>query len=51
MDRLQELSGEPLLRSSLVESAPVNVKEGIAKAEADGVVAKLKEAGATAELA
>src|SRR5690349_22910343 len=34
----------------LVESAPVNVKEGVAKAEADGVVAKLKEAGATAEL-
>jgi large subunit ribosomal protein L7/L12 len=35
----------------LVESAPVNVKEGIAKAEAEGVVAKLKEAGATVELA
>jgi large subunit ribosomal protein L7/L12 len=34
----------------LVESAPVNVKEGIAKAEAEGVVAKLKEAGATVEL-
>jgi len=35
----------------LVESAPVNVKEGIAKAEADGVAAKLKEAGATVEVA
>jgi len=34
----------------LVESAPVNVKEGIAKAEAEAVKAKLVEAGATAEL-
>ncbi len=34
----------------LVESAPVNVKEGIAKAEAEAVKAKLIEAGATAEL-
>lgn len=34
----------------LVESAPVNVKEGIAKAEADAVKAKLTEAGATVEL-
>jgi len=35
----------------LVESAPVNVKEGIAKAEAEAVAAKLKEAGATVEVA
>jgi large subunit ribosomal protein L7/L12 len=35
----------------LVESAPVNVKEGIAKAEAEAVKAKLIEAGAVAELA
>jgi large subunit ribosomal protein L7/L12 len=35
----------------LVESAPVNVKEGIAKAEAEAVKAKLTEAGAVAELA
>jgi len=35
----------------LVESAPVNVKEGIAKAEAEAVKAKLAEAGATVELA
>jgi large subunit ribosomal protein L7/L12 len=35
----------------LVESAPVTVKEGIAKAEAEAVAAKLKEAGATVELA
>jgi large subunit ribosomal protein L7/L12 len=34
----------------LVESAPVNVKEGIAKAEAETVKAKLTEAGATVEL-
>jgi len=34
----------------LVESAPVNVKEGIAKADAEAVKAKLTEAGATAEL-
>ncbi len=35
----------------LVESAPVNVKEGVAKAEAEAVKAKLVEAGATADLA
>jgi len=34
----------------LVESAPVNVKEGIAKAEAEAVKAKLTDAGAVAEL-
>ena len=34
----------------LVESAPVNVKEGIAKAEAEAVKTKLAEAGATVEL-
>ncbi len=34
----------------LVESAPVNVKEGIAKAEAEAVKAKLIDAGAVAEL-
>jgi large subunit ribosomal protein L7/L12 len=34
----------------LVESAPVNVKEGIAKADAEAVKAKLTEAGATVEL-
>ena len=34
----------------LVESAPVNVKEGIAKAEADSVKAKLAEAGATVDV-
>jgi large subunit ribosomal protein L7/L12 len=34
----------------LVESAPVNVKEGISKADAEAVKTKLTEAGATAEL-
>lgn len=34
----------------LVEGAPKVVKEGVAKAEAEELVAKLKEAGATAEL-
>jgi large subunit ribosomal protein L7/L12 len=34
----------------LVESAPVNVKEGIAKAEAEAVKTKLTEAGATVDL-
>ncbi|HYM14282.1 MAG TPA: 50S ribosomal protein L7/L12 [Dehalococcoidia bacterium] len=34
----------------LVESAPVNVKEGITKADAEAVKTKLTEAGATAEL-
>jgi large subunit ribosomal protein L7/L12 len=35
----------------LVESAPVNVKEGIAKAEAEAVKTKLTDAGATVDLA
>jgi large subunit ribosomal protein L7/L12 len=34
----------------LVESAPVNVKEGASKEEADGVKAKLTEAGATVDV-
>lgn len=34
----------------LVESAPTNVKEGIAKADAEETLKKLQEAGATAEL-
>jgi large subunit ribosomal protein L7/L12 len=35
----------------LVEAAPTNVKEGIAKADAEAAVKKLQEAGATVELA
>ncbi len=34
----------------LVESAPTNVKEAVAKAEAEAIVKKLQEAGATAQL-
>ncbi len=34
----------------LVEAAPCNVKEAISKADAEAVVKKLQEAGATAEL-
>ena len=34
----------------LVESAPTNVKEGVAKGEAEAIVKKLQEAGATAQL-
>jgi large subunit ribosomal protein L7/L12 len=35
----------------LVEAAPTKVKEGIAKAEAETIAAKLKEAGAVVEIA
>lgn len=34
----------------LVDGAPSTVKEAVAKEEAEGMVAKLKEAGASAEL-
>jgi large subunit ribosomal protein L7/L12 len=34
----------------LVESAPANLKEGVDKAEADSIQAKLTEAGATVEV-
>ena len=34
----------------LVDGAPKAVKEGVAKAEADDLVAKLKEAGADVEI-
>ena len=34
----------------LVDGAPKEVKEGISKAEADDLVAKLKEAGADVEV-
>ena len=35
----------------LVEAAPTNVKEGVDKAEADAIKAKLTEAGATVDIA
>src|SRR5574341_1007971 len=34
----------------LVEAAPTNVKEGVSKGDAEAVVKKLQEAGATAEM-
>ena len=34
----------------LVEAAPTNVKEGIGKADAEAIMKKLQEAGATAEM-
>jgi large subunit ribosomal protein L7/L12 len=34
----------------LVEGVPANVKEGIAKSEAENIVKKLQEAGATVEM-
>jgi len=34
----------------LVEAAPANVKEGVSKADAEGIVKKLQEAGATAQM-
>ena len=34
----------------LVDGAPKPIKEGVSKADAEGVVAKLKEAGADVEI-
>jgi len=34
----------------MVEGAPQTVKEGVSKEEAEGMVKKLKEAGADAEM-
>ncbi len=48
---VREITGLGLAESkALVESAPANVKENIAKEAADEMVAKLKEAGATVEV-
>ncbi len=48
---VKELTGLGLKEAKdLVDSAPKAVKEGISKAEADDLVAKLKEAGADVEL-
>jgi large subunit ribosomal protein L7/L12 len=45
---IKDLTGLGLTEAKdFVESAPKTVKEGVAKAEADEIVAKLKEAGAT----
>jgi len=48
---VKELTGLGLKEAKdLVDGAPKVVKEGISKAEADELVAKLKEAGADVEL-
>lgn len=49
---VKELTGLGLKEAKdLVDGAPKPVKEGISKAEADEIVAKLKEAGADVEVA
>ncbi len=48
---VKELTGLGLKEAKdLVDAAPKAVKEGISKAEADDLVAKLKEAGAEVEV-
>ena len=48
---VREITGLGLKEAKdLVDGAPKNVKEGIAKADAEAAVKKLVEAGATAEL-
>jgi large subunit ribosomal protein L7/L12 len=48
---VKDLTGLGLKEAKdLVDGAPKNIKEGIAKAEADDIVAKLKEAGAEVEV-
>ncbi|MBS1750793.1 MAG: 50S ribosomal protein L7/L12 [Bacteroidetes bacterium] len=49
---VKELTGLGLKEAKdLVDGAPKPVKEGVAKAEADEIAAKLKEAGAEVEIA
>ena len=49
---VKDLTGLGLKEAKdLVDSAPKNVKEGVSKAEAEEVAAKLKEAGADVEIA
>ena len=48
---VRELTGLGLKDAKArVDGAPANVKEAVAKADAEAMVEKLKEAGATAEL-
>ncbi|RRS00036.1 50S ribosomal protein L7/L12 [Aquabacterium soli] len=48
---VREITGLGLKEAKdLVDGAPKNVKEGVAKADAEAAVKKLVEAGATAEL-
>ncbi|MCB0696975.1 MAG: 50S ribosomal protein L7/L12 [Chitinophagaceae bacterium] len=49
---VKELTGLGLKEAKeMVDGAPQNVKEGVSKAEADDLAAKLKEAGAEVEIA
>jgi large subunit ribosomal protein L7/L12 len=49
---VKDLTGLGLKEAKdLVDGAPKPVKEGVAKAEADDIAAKLKEAGAEVEIA
>ena len=49
---VKDLTGLGLKEAKdLVDGAPKPIKEGVAKAEADEVAAKLKEAGAEVEIA
>ena len=48
---VKELTGLGLKEAKdLVDGAPKNIKEGVSKAEADDIFAKLKEAGADVEV-
>jgi large subunit ribosomal protein L7/L12 len=48
---VKDLTGLGLKEAKdLVDGAPKNIKEGVSKAEADEIVAKLKEAGADVEI-
>jgi large subunit ribosomal protein L7/L12 len=48
---VKDLTGLGLKEAKdLVDGAPKNIKEGISKAEADEIVAKLKDAGADVEI-
>ncbi|MEK7603785.1 MAG: 50S ribosomal protein L7/L12 [Patescibacteria group bacterium] len=48
---LREMTGLGLKESKdLADKAPINVKEGVKKADADEMKVKLEEAGATVEL-
>jgi large subunit ribosomal protein L7/L12 len=49
---VKDLTGLGLKEAKdLVDGAPKNIKEGVAKAEAEQIAAKLKEAGADVEIA
>lgn len=48
---VREITGEGLKEAkAMVDGAPATVKEGVAKADAEALKAKLEEAGATVEL-